>query len=95
MKKELIINKAVLIRTIVLIVAILNQIASVVAQFGFNCPLWYLIASWVFTSVTVFINAWENNDWTKAATYGTAVLDALEDGKLTEDEVKDLLNKAK
>ena len=31
MKKELIINKAVLIRTIVLIVAILNQIASVIA----------------------------------------------------------------
>lgn len=35
--------------------------------------------------------AWKNNDFTWAAKVGTNVMLALKDGKLTEDEIKNIL----
>ena len=36
--------------------------------------------------------AWKNNDFTWAAKVGTNVMQALKDGKLTEDEIKNILS---
>jgi hypothetical protein len=51
-------------------------------------------AEWV-SLISVFAlavwNAWKNNDFTFAAKLGTKVLNAIKDGKITEDEVKDFL----
>lgn len=37
-------------------------------------------------------NAWKNNDFTFAAKIGTRVMNAIKDGKITEDEVKNFLD---
>ena len=94
MKKELKLNKATIIRTIALVLSLINQGLAIWLKFTGAAPLAYLIVSFVVTIVTVLINAWENNDWTKAATYATQILDALEDGKLTEEEIKELIEKS-
>lgn len=39
--------------------------------------------------------AWKNNDFTWAAKVGTNVMNALKDGKITEDEVKGILENDK
>ena len=94
MKKELKLNKATIIRTIALVLSLINQGLAIWLKFTGTAPLAYLIISFIVTIVTVLINAWENNDWTKAATYATQILDALEDGKLTEEEIKELIEKS-
>ena len=43
----------------------------------------FILAGW---------NAWKNNDFTFAAKIGTEVMDAIKDGKITVDEVKDILD---
>lgn len=35
--------------------------------------------------------AWKNNDFTKAAKIGTKITEAIKDGKLTPEEMEDLL----
>lgn len=49
---------------------------------------------WVSLAITFALaawNAWKNNDFTFAAKLGTEVMNALKDGKITEEEVKGLL----
>lgn len=49
---------------------------------------------WVFLISTFILacwNAWKNNDFTFAAKTGTKVMNAIKDGKITEDEVKEIL----
>ena len=43
----------------------------------------FLLAVW---------NAWKNNDFTFAAKIGTRVMNAIKDGKITADEIKDFLD---
>lgn len=94
MRKELKLNKATIIRTIALVLSLINQGLAIWLKVAGTAPLTYLIVSFIVTIVTVLINAWENNDWTKAATYATQILNALEDGKLTEEEIKELIEKS-
>lgn len=42
----------------------------------------FILAAW---------NAWKNNDFTSAAKVGTEVMHAIKDGKITEEEVKEIL----
>ena len=52
-------------------------------------------AEWVSLISTFAIavwNAWKNNDFTFAAKLGTEVMQAIKDGKITEEEVKELLD---
>lgn len=37
-------------------------------------------------------NAWKNNDFTLAAKIGTRVMNAIKDGEITAEEVKDFLD---
>lgn len=49
---------------------------------------------WVSLSATFALavwNAWKNNDFTAAAKVGTAVMHAIKDGKITEEDVKTIL----
>lgn len=53
--------------------------------------------SWEWVSlISAFLlavwNAWKNNDFTFAAKIGTRVMNAIKDGKITVDEVKDFLD---
>lgn len=87
------VNKATIIRNATLVLAIANQFIAIIGASTFANAMWYQIASIVVTAVSALINAWENNDWTYYAKLGTGVLDALEDGKITVEEVKELLEK--
>lgn len=89
------VDKVTVIRNVTLVVAIANQIIAIVGASTFANAMWYQIASIVVTAVSALINAWENNDWTYYAKLGTGILDALEDGKITVEEVKELLEKSK
>ena len=86
-------NKGTIIRTVTLILAIINQVAVVVGGIlGAAPPTWYIIASVVLTVITALWSGWKNNDWTTPAKFGSAVMHALKDGKITPEEVADLLN---
>ena len=77
------------IRLIAMAVAI---VATIVFQL---LPGANVSAEWV-SLISVFVlaawNAWKNNDFTFAAKVGTKVMNAIKDGKITADEVKDFLN---
>ena len=87
------VDKGTLIRTIALIVTALNDVAVVIASICGAHSTAYIVISIVATVGAALVAGWENNDWTDAARLGTAVLDALEDGKITTEEVEKLLNK--
>lgn len=89
------VDKGTWIRTITLILALANQFIAVVGATSFASAEWYQIASIVITVATALFAGWKNNDWTHFAQLGTGVLRALKDGRITEDEVKALLEKGK
>lgn len=85
-------DKGTVIRTAALIAAILNQIVAVIGATSFAGAAWYQILSISATVITAVIAAWENNDFTYFARLGTKVLEALKDGKVTPEEVKNLFS---
>lgn len=89
------VQKGTIFRTIALVLAIVNQIVAAFGSTSFASATWYQVLSIILTAVTAGIAAWENNDFTYFARIGTGVLDALEDGKITVEEAKKLLEKSK
>ena len=77
-----------------LIVALVNQIMAVLGKgsLPFTENMAYQVISLVITVIIVAVNAWYNNDFTKAAILSSKVFDALKDGKLTEDEIQETLD---
>ena len=89
------VDKGTIIRSTTLVLAMANQVIAIIGASTFANSVWYQIASVVVTVISSLVSAWENNDWTYYAKLGTGVLDALEDGKITVDEVQELLDKHK
>lgn len=87
------IDKGTIIRTVTLILALANQFIAVIGASTFANAVWYQVVSLAVTVATALFTAWKNNDFTYFAQLGSGVLHALKDGKITEDEVKELLNK--
>ena len=85
-------DKGTVIRVAALAAAILNQIVAVIGATSFAGAMWYQILSILATVITASLAAWENNDFTYFARLATKVLDALQDGKITPDEVKNLFS---
>lgn len=84
-------DRGTVFRTVLQILAYINQLIALIGRTSFADAAWY---QWVSVGITFAITAvtwWYNNDITSAAKWGSKVMDALKDGKLTEDEVKDLL----
>lgn len=94
LKKLKSVDKGTIIRSAALVLAIINQVVAVIGASSFASATWYQIVSIIATILTALISAWENNDWTYFAKLGTKVLDALEDGKLTKEEVLEMLEKS-
>lgn len=84
-------EKGTIVRTILQVCAIVNQIIAVIGMTTFATAPWYQWVSVIVTFVITTVNWWENNDFTSFAKLGTKVVDALEDGKITSDEVLDIL----
>ena len=94
-KKHETVDKGTIIRSTTLVLAMANQVIAIIGASTFANSVWYQIASVVVTVISSLVSAWENNDWTYYAKLGTGVLDALEDGKITVEEVQELLDKHK
>ena len=89
------IDRGTIIRTVTLIIALANQAVATIGASTFANATWYQILSIAVTVATAVFTAWKNNDFTYFAQLGTGIIHALKDGKITEDEVKELLNKCK
>lgn len=88
-------DKGTVLRTILQVLAYINQVVAIVGQSSFAQSEWYQWLSIGVTFTITVITWWYNNDFTSAAQWGTKVLEALKDGKLTEDEVRELLDSKK
>ena len=85
-------DRGTIFRTVLLILSYINQIVAFIGRTSFANAVWYQWVSLGLTFVTSAITWWYNNDWTSAARWGSRVMDALKDGKIDVEEVKDLLN---
>ena len=86
------VDKGTIIRTITLVIAIANQIVAAIGSTSYASATWYQIFSVIVTTLSAAWSAWENNDYTYYARLGTAVLNALEDDKITPEEVEKIIN---
>jgi SPP1 family holin len=84
-------DKGTIIRTLVLIVTIINQVVAFISQLSG----WYLGLSIAALVISAVIAWWSNNDITPAAQLATKMLNAMQDGKISAEEVKELLDKQK
>lgn len=84
-------DKGTIIRTLVLIVTIINQVVAFISQ----SSGWYLGLSITALVISAVISWWSNNDITPTAQLATEMLNAMQDGKISAEEVKELLDKQK
>ena len=79
-----------------LLFALANQCLALFGQdlLPFTDNAVYQIITVVTTVVVAVISAWKNNDITPVARTAGRVLDALKDGKITEEEVDNLLKES-
>ncbi|MBQ3502924.1 MAG: hypothetical protein IJA72_04625 [Clostridia bacterium] len=86
------IKPSTIARCVVYIVVLINQVLAIFGKgLPFTANLVYQIASIVLTVVGGIWVAWKNNDFTKLARTAGQVFDALKDGRITENEAKELL----
>ena len=85
------INSDTIARTIVLIIALINQTLAIFGKekLPFAESDIYQIISFVVTIAAAFRAWWKNNSFTKAAITADGVKDALKAGKQVEIEVID------
>ena len=83
------------VRIILLILTWANQIVALIGKTSFASETWYQILSLVLSVLISALTAWENNDVTYYAKLGTRVLDALQDGKVTKEEVLYILDNSR
>lgn len=86
------IKASVIVRCAVLVIALANQLLAI---FGDSLPFTqsvvYQVVSAVITAAVSIYAAWKNNDFTLFARLAGKILEALKDGKLTSDEVEEIL----
>lgn len=86
------IKKDTIIRTIILVIALINQILTVIGKnpLPFSDDMVYEIVSVVFTVVASVVAWWKNNSFTKNALMADEVLNELKHGSeivMTENEI--------
>ena len=84
----------VIARSIMLILAYVNQMIAVIGMQSFATSMTYQVLSLILTLAASTLAAWKNNDFTHLAQLAGKVLKALKDKKLDEKEIQDLLDKA-
>lgn len=84
-------------RVAALAVALVNECLALFGRgaLPFTDSMAYQVVSLVLTVAVAAVNCWYNNDFTKFAVLTGKVFSALKDGKITEDEVRSILNEIK
>lgn len=87
-------NKGLVARIIAIILVAINQILAAVGAIhtGASDDQIYMIVSSGVTIVTAGLAAWKNFNFSNAAVVAQKVLDAVKDGKITVDEVNNILD---
>ncbi len=88
------IRTSTIIRVVALILSLTNECIAVIGRSSFADATEYQLVSLILLIVIALWNAWMNNDFTKAARISSAVFDAISDGKITEEEIKNMLTLA-
>ena len=86
-------DKGTIIRTILQVLAYANQIVAVIGQTSFAENQVYQWISLGITIAITLVSYWYNNNWTSMAKLGEDVYNMLKDKKLTEEELKEFLEK--
>lgn len=91
-------SKGTWLRTVLMFLAIANDIVVAIGKvFGVAVVSepWYIIMSLILTVITMILSYWYNNDWSKLAQATGEIFDMTKDGKITQDELKDFVDKHK
>lgn len=86
-------DKGTILRTILAILTLANQVVALVGRTSFASASWYQWLSFGLTLAMMVVSYWYNNDWSKLAQVARDVFDAMKDGKITEEEAKKLIDK--
>lgn len=88
-------DKGTILRTILQVLVYANQIVAAIGNSSFASSPVY---QWISLGLTILITAityWYNNNWTSMASLGQEVYEMVKDGKITEEEMKNFLEKYK
>lgn len=86
-------DKGTIIRTIMIVLAYVNQIVALIGQTSFASSPVYQWITFGVTVVTTLIGYWYNNDWSNFAMLCTDIFEMLRDGKITSEEVEKFIKK--
>ena len=81
------------IRTVLQILAYVNQIVAVLGATSFANSCVYQLISLGITIVITALSYWYDNDWTSGAKLCSDIFNMVKDGKITEEELKEFMKK--
>jgi len=87
------VDKGTLIRSASLIVTLLNLVAMGITEICGAHSTAYVVVSIIAAAVSALIAGWQDNNWSDFAILMGKVWNAKKDGKITTEEVEDMLNK--
>lgn len=88
-------DKGTILRTIFLILSLINYVISMVGKKYWGSGSIYEYVSFGIFVLMVVISYWYNNNWTGFASMADDIFNRLADGKITEEEVIEFRNKHK
>ena len=88
-------DKGTILRTIFLILSLINYVISMVGKKYWGSGSIYEYVSFGIFVLMVIISYWYNNNWTGFASIADDIFNRLSDGKITEKEIIEFRNKHK
>ena len=88
-------DKGTILRTIFLILSLINYVISMVGKKYWGSGSIYEYVSFGIFVLMVVISYWYNNNWTGFVSIANDIFNRLADGKITEEEIIDFRNKHK
>lgn len=88
-------DKGTILRTIFLILSLINYVISMVGKKYWGSGSIYEYVSFGIFVLMVIISYWYNNNWTGFASIANDIFNRLADGKITEEEIIEFRNKHK
>lgn len=88
-------DKGTILRTIFLILSLINYVISMVGKKYWGSGSIYEYVSFGIFVLMVIISYWYNNNWTGFASIADDIFNMLSDGKITEEEIIEFRNKHK
>ncbi len=85
-------DKGTIYRTIVQILAYINQLVAVIGSTSFASHPAYQWISFIVTLVSTTVSYWYNNDWSNGAILVGRLFKMLRDGKITQNEIEEFMD---